>query len=283
MLKNNSATVFDSYDEHEIAATATSPTTIASSLTLIDASATTGGVQILAGATNKSGAGPFDDGTDLNADITITYTGLTIKGGSGNDTIENDAQNGIVTAGNGIDTVTLGGASAQAALGNGTGDQVFVGVSHLGTPEAAGATLGDSVTFGAAATAELVIGVGAEAGSTAGTTSIGKTKVLDAADGMKIDFHAITLSSFIVNETAVVASTPTLAVAESVAVANATAEFAPFGGACVAYFNYKGNEYFIATNQFEAGVSSDDAIVKLVGVTDLLHPANSSGVVTLHT
>ena len=85
----------------DIAATATSPTKIHSSLTLIDASATTGGVEIFAGATNTSGAGHFDNGGSLNANVTITYTGLTIKGGSGNDFIENDAKNGIVTDGNG--------------------------------------------------------------------------------------------------------------------------------------------------------------------------------------
>jgi hypothetical protein len=64
---------------------------------LIDASATTGHVDIYAGATNTSGVGPFVDGASLNPNITITYTGLKIKGGSGNDLIENDAKNGIVT------------------------------------------------------------------------------------------------------------------------------------------------------------------------------------------
>jgi hypothetical protein len=124
------------------AATATSPTKIASSLKLIDASATTGGVEIYAGATNTSGAGAFVDGGSLNANITITYTGLTIKGGSGNDIIENDAKNGIVHDGNGIDVVVLGGAGAKATLGTGTGDIVAVGISDLGTNEAAGNALG---------------------------------------------------------------------------------------------------------------------------------------------
>jgi hypothetical protein len=111
----------------DIAATAASPTKIHSSLTLIDASATTGHVDIFAGATNTSGAGPFDNGTSLNPNITITYTGLKIRDGSGNDLIENDAKNGIVTAGNGTDHVFLGGAGAKATLGTGTGD-----VSGLG-------------------------------------------------------------------------------------------------------------------------------------------------------
>jgi hypothetical protein len=51
----------------------------------------------------------------------------------------------------------------------------------------------------------------------------------------------------------------------------------------VAYFNYKGNEYFVATNNTETAVSSHDAIVKLIGVIDLT-ATNSAGVVTLlHT
>ena len=78
---------------------------------------------------------------------------------------------------------------------SGTGDVVAVGISTLGSNEAAGAALGDSVTFGQASTAILFVGTGAEAGSTAGTKSIGLTKVLNAADGMKIDFQAITTSS----------------------------------------------------------------------------------------
>jgi hypothetical protein len=98
----------------DIAATASSPKTIQSSLKVIDASATTGRVEIFAGATNTGSAGPFDNGASLDPLVTITYTGLTIKGGSGNDFIENDAKNGIVTDGNGdFDFVILGGAGAK--------------------------------------------------------------------------------------------------------------------------------------------------------------------------
>jgi hypothetical protein len=244
-----------------------------SSLKLIDASATTGGVDIYAGATNTSSDGAYVV-TLVNTDKTITYTGLTIKGGSGNDIIENDAKNGIVTDRNGTDTVILAGAGAKATLGHGAFDVVFVGHSDLGTNEAAGNALGDSVTFGAAATASLVVGTGAEAGSTASTTSIGQTKVLDAAGGMLINFGAITHSSIIVDETAAVATATTLTTAENGAV---DAMAAPG----VAYFNYHGNEYFVATNATETAVSSLDAIVKLVGVIDL-HATNSSGAVTLH-
>ena len=74
----------------------------------------------------------FDDGASLNANVTITYTGLKIKGGLGNDFIENDAKNGIVTDGNGHDDVVLGGAGAKAALGTGTGDRVASGLATWG-------------------------------------------------------------------------------------------------------------------------------------------------------
>jgi hypothetical protein len=260
---------------------ASSATTIHSSLTLIDASKTTGGVGILAGATNTSSAGSFDDRANLNANVTIKYNGLTIKGGSGTDVIENDAKNGIVTDGNGNgDEVLLGGSGAKAALGHGAGDSVSVGSSLLGTNEVPGSALGDTVKFGDAATAFLFMGVGAEAGSTAHTASIGRTNVVNAAAGMKIDFTAITTSSNIVDETAnlifIGTHKPlTLNAAENIAVDL-------LGGPGVAYFTFGTSEYFIATNNTETAVSSNDAIVKLVGITDIHHATNSGGDVVLH-
>jgi hypothetical protein len=262
----------------DIAATAASPTKIHSSLTLIDASATTGFTDIFAGATNTSGSGPFRDGGSLNANVTITYTGLTIKGGSGNDIIENDAKNGIVTVGNSNgDGVILGGAGAKSTLGTGTGDLVEVGISGLGTNEAAGSALGDKVTFGSAATAELVAFQGAEAGSTAGTTSIGLTKVVKAADGMRIDFTKVTSSSTIEDVTGIfpLASAKNLTTAENDAVAM-------LPGAGVVYFSFHGNEYFIATNNNEVVINPNDAVVKLVGITDIHHATDAGGLVTLH-
>ena len=261
----------------DIAATAASPTTIHSSLTLINASGTPfGGVEIAAGATNTSSAGKFANGESLNANVTITYTGLKIKGGSGNDVIENDAKNGIVIDGNGNDSVILGGAGAKATVGTGT-DRVFVGVSELGTLETAGSALGDQVTFGSAATSKLGVGTGAEAGATINNATIGLTKIVKAADGMVIDFSSfgITTSHFIADETTAVASATTLKAAENAAVS-------AFGSSGVVYFTFKGNEYFIATSNAEAAVSANDAIVELVGVTNIHNAVNAFGLVTLH-
>jgi hypothetical protein len=261
----------------DINATASLPTKIHSSLTLIDASATTGPVDIFAGAPNTNGVGPFENGGGLNANVTITYTGLEIKGGSGRDVIENDAKNGIVTVGNGShDEVVLGSAGAKATLGTGTSDIVVVGANDLGINEVAGNALGDSVNFGSASTATLRVGTGAEAGSTAGTTNIGLTKVHDASAGMKLDFSILTSSSNIVDESLnpTVKSATTLTAAENAAV-NAMA------GAGVAYFTFGKNEYFIETNSAEAAVSAHDAIVELVGVTNIHSAGISGGVVTL--
>jgi hypothetical protein len=258
----------------DIAATATSPTTIASSLKLIDASATTGGVDILAGATNHSSGGNFANGGSLNSDITITYTGLTIRGGSGEDFIENDAKKGIVTDGNSAhDIVYLGGAGAKASVGTGASDTVVVGISLLGTDETPGQALGDKVTFGAGATASLQVGSGAEAGSTAGSHNIGQTKVHGAAAGMQLDFSAITPSNTIVDENAAVASAKNLAAAENAAVA-------ALGAPGVAYFSHHGSEFFIATNNTENSVGADDAVVHLIGVS--LAATINDGLVTLH-
>ena len=262
----------------DIAATAAALTIVHSSLTLIDASQTTGELEILAGATNTSGAGNFQNGGSLNANVAITYTGLTIRGGSGIDFIENDAKNGIVSEGNfAQDQVTLGGPGAKATLGTGASDLARVGVSFLGTSELAGGALGDKVTFGNAATAKLFVGVGAEVGLRLGgsTTSFGLTKVVNAADGMQIDFTAITNFGTITDETAAVALATNLTAAENAAVK-------AMGSAGVVYFSFQGNEYFVATHHTETTVSSDDAIVKLVGVTDIHHATNSGGLVTLH-
>jgi hypothetical protein len=261
----------------DIAATAMVPETIPSSLKLIDASSSTGTVDIFAGATNTSAGGPFDNGTSLNGNVAITYTGLVIKGGSGNiDFIENDANNGIVTVGNGIgDSVTLGGSGAKARFGHGGGDEAVVGFSYIGTNEAAGTALGDTVKFGFAAKALIFVDSGAEPGSTAFTKSIGLTKVLNAAAGMDIDFTTLLPINNIVDEIKAVKSATNLEAAEDAAVQ-------AMGGAGVAYFSFHGNEYFIATNNVEAAVSPDDAIVELVGVTNIHHATNNFGLVTLH-
>jgi len=94
---------------------------------------------------------------------------------------------------------------------------------------------------------------------------------------MVIDFSSfgITTSHFIADETTAVASATTLKAAENAAVS-------AFGSSGVVYFTFKGNEYFIATSNAEAAVSANDAIVELVGVTNIHNAVNAFGLVTLH-
>jgi hypothetical protein len=247
-------------------------TTTAASLTLIDASATTGGVVIMAGASNVA-AGAYVNGGTLAANNTITYTGLTIKGGSGQDQIENDANNGLVIDGNhNGDVIYLGGSGANATFANGANDVGYVGQSQL-VVGPAGNSLGDTFTFGAGATAVLHIGIGAEAGSTAGTLSIGQTNVIGAAAGMGLDFTQVTAANGAVNENAAIAASTSLTNAENAAVD-------ALGAAGVVYFNYGINEYVIAVHATEAVVSSADAVVELVGIAN--HAVtNTAGIVTL--
>jgi len=247
----------------DIAATAASATTVASSLTLIDASATIGGVNILAGATNTNAAGTFLNGGSLNANVTVTYDGLTIKGGSGQDSIENDANNGVVIEQNHADDfVDLGGANASATLGTGAGDSATVGYSDLGTNEVAGKALNDTITFSAGATALLSIGIGAEAGSTAGTSSIGQSSVQGAAAGMELDFLNGANLANVINANAAITSATSLAQAENDAVG------ALSGGSGVAFFNSGGNTFLVAVHTTgESEVEAADQVVELVGVT----------------
>jgi hypothetical protein len=136
-----------------------------------------------------------------------------------------------------------------------------VGSSNIGTNETAGSALGDKVTFGDGKEAELFVGIGAEAGSTAffGSASIGLiTKVLGAAAGMQIDFVTITGSSNIFDATNApgVASATSLVAAENAAV-KALAEPG------VAYFAFGTNEYFVATDNIEKAVEPNARFILL--------------------
>jgi hypothetical protein len=96
---------------------------------------------------------------------------------------------------------------------------------------------------------------------------------------MKIDFSGVTTSGNIANEDAAAHAT-SLAAAENAAVKALDA-------VGVAYFDYQGNEYFIATNQAETTVSAHDVVVNVVGLGALNNAYytvlgfDSHGVVTI--
>ena len=247
----------------------TSTADIMSELHTINASATTGGVSIYAGNTTRDFSG-FD----------VSYKGLTLDGGSGaGDILYNGANGGVVTDGNGrADAVWLGGSNASGTLGTGASDVAVVGNSAYATavapigPEAPGSALGDSVTFGAGATADIIIGGGAKwDGSTYvgnnANNGVGQSTVVGAVaaggttPGTLIDLsHIVGASTNIVSAQGVTAGLTNLTVAEITAAG-------AVGGVGVAYFTFGGNEYLVAAHALEAGVSVGDAVVALHGVS----------------
>ena len=166
---------------------------ITSALTTVDASATTGGVEIYAGNTTLDASG-----------FEVSYQGLTLDGGSGNgEILYNGANSGVTSDGNGNgDAICLGGSNASGTLGTGASDMAYVGDSAYATaathtgPEAVGVALGDTVTFKAGATATIVIEQGAEWDGTTYVggnvhNGVGRTTVGGAVTGMEIDFSEI--------------------------------------------------------------------------------------------
>ena len=240
----------------------TSTADITSALAKIDASATTGGVVVYAGNTTLDGSG-----------FEVSYNGLTIDGGSGNrDVLYNGAHGGVTLDGNGNnDAVWLGGSGASGTLGTGASDLAYVGNSVYATAvtpagsEVPGAALGDTVTFGAGATATLKIyGGGVWDGATyvGGNWSngVGETIVDGAVAGLKIDLSGIVgASGTIQNQQFAIAGAPNVTTAEYYAVA-------ALGAVGVAYFTFGGNEYLVAAHATEAGVSPGDAVVELHAV-----------------
>ena len=245
----------------------TSTADITSALHTINASATTGGVSIYAGNTTRDFSG-FD----------VSYKGLTLDGGSGaNDILYNGANGGVVADGNGrADAVWLGGSNASGTLGTGASDVAVVGNSAYATavtpigPEAPGSALGNSVTFGAGATADIIIGGGAEwdgltvnanNGGVGQTTVFGAVAAGGTTPGTLIDLsHIVGASTNIVNAQGVMAGLTNLTVAEITAAS-------AVGGIGVAYFTFGGNEYLVAAHALEAGLSVGDAVVALHGVS----------------
>jgi hypothetical protein len=252
----------------------TSTANITSALAKIDASATTGGVAVYAGNTTRDGSG-----------FEVSYNGLTIDGGSGNgDVLYNGANGGVTRDGNGNnDAVWLGGSGASGTLGTGASDLAYVGGSAYAAavtpvgPEVPGAALGDTVTFGAGATATLKIYDGGEWDSATyvggnPTKGVGETIVVGTVAGLKIDLSGIVgASGSIQNQQFAIAGAPNLTTAENDAVA-------ALGTVGVAYFTFGGTEYLVAARAAEAGVSLGDAVVQLHAV-NFIGLSMSGGVV----
>lgn len=137
--------------------------TLASSLAMIDGSAATGQLTITAG------------GNDTVNGQQITYTGLTINGGTAGDTITINAKNGIVNAGAGNDTINVGinvnGSTGDVVTVNGgVGSDTLQSTLAYGqiANAASGATNGNFVVFDATSRDALKFGTVANASGALG-------------------------------------------------------------------------------------------------------------------
>jgi hypothetical protein len=263
--------------ETNTGATAASATVTASSLTTIDASATTGGVTIDAGANNVVG------------NVTTTYTGLTILGGTGPDTIVNEAKAGVITEGAttallvnhltvmgtggtindgssaGADVLTLTGAATTANLGSGTG--VTVATTNFG----AALGVADTVHFGTG-TATVTDTITYQQVATSVSASVlGNELALTGA------LHAETLAFGVApaNVAGALGAAANVGAAQTFDQAVFAADTAAGAVNTVNWFQYGGNTYILDTGV--AAGTGDDLVVKVTGVVDLSHTTVTAG------
>ena len=262
-------------------AAAASATSAASSLTLIDASATTGGVNITAGASST-----FNN-------VTTKYTGLTILGGSGGDTIVNHASTGVITEGAtsalsvntltvdgfgatindtsslGADVINLNGVAGgeTANLGGGTG--VVVNTAAI----APGAGSFDTVQYGTG-TATVVdsINYGVVATGVSASTAGNELVLSGTLHGNSLAF-AVGLTNAAGAFGAAVNVGAAQTFDQAVHAADVAADV--IGANTGVWFSYGGNTYIL--DNATMGGSADDLVVKLTGAVDLSHAAVTGG------
>jgi len=234
----------------------------ASALTTIDGSAATGALTITAGA---------DQSLTSNK---MTYTGLTILGGSGADSITIQAKNGVVNGGAGADTITVSDlhvASDVVTVTGGTGADTLVA----------------QATYQSVATA-----------SSAATTG-SYTLFADATTGDKIQFAATANAAGALGAKTSVSAASTFDQAVYIATGSGGTSAAT---GTITWFQYGGNTYIVdqvkvtsetivgtyAGSYIDTGTAgnstANDIVVKLTGLVDLSTATitnGSNGYITL--
>ena len=232
------------------AETATAAKTTAATLTTIDGSTAKGALNITAGD------------NDVSANVTTTYNGLTIKGGSGNDIITNAAINGVVEGGAGNDNITVTGKGATVTTGSGT-DTVTVSAQDV------------TLNFGEGVDTAVITLGNANNGSTSSVDHV--TTINGAAAGDKINSNVAGVTT---------TTNMTSAIASNVNISSLEAALAQAAGAAqntLAYFTWSdGDTYLLIdkSNNATAALAEDDCIVKLAG-TVTFDATATGGVLTV--
>jgi len=230
VITGDKAFRLDDVSTNTAATTATA--NVASSLTLVDGSAATGKLTIAAGTPDAIAATGFN----------TTYTGLTIKGGSNDDTITIGAKNGVVDGGAGKDNITVN--DLAATTGNVTSVTGGAGVD----------TLESKLTYQAVATAS------------SSATDGNYVLFADAASGDIISFATATIA----NATGAFGAKANIGTAATFDQAVFAAEAAAGAINTATWFQYGGDTYVMSTGAtIGAGNSTDNVVIKLAGLVDL--------------
>jgi len=254
-------------------------TSTASTLKTIDGSAATGALTITAG------------GTDTVNGQSLTYTGLTIKGGIGGDTIINNAKAGLIiegaTASTSVNTLTISGSGSTVNDAASAGADIISVTGKSGTvllgSGAAAVTFSDVVTTGNTGNVTFGSGVSTVTDSityqaVASAVSANTTGNLLQLNGTLT--HEVVKFGTLVNNTALGTAT-SVAAAQTFDQAVFLAESATAN--TVTWFTYAGNTYIENSGAtVGAGNSTDNVIIKLSGVVDLSHATAvaASGTIT---
>jgi len=229
----------------------TATANVTGALKTIDASASTGGVNIWAGVTDELVAAS----TPVAA-VTQKYDGLTISGGSGSDFIRNSAKLGVTTGGAGNDWLIVDGLTGSAD--GGAGDDTLV--ANAG--KAATLTGGTGKN-----TFDVTAGTIAASGTSALTidSDLLVVTITDFKSTDTLKFGDTSLSSgVLVDATTTVATKTSLFDALDAALKITTP--VAVGDHVTVWFVYGGNTYIAhETANANNGLTQDDIVVKLTG------------------
>jgi len=220
---------------------ATATANVVAALKTIDGSAATGKLTIVAGADDQIESGSYY----------TTFNGLTITGGSGDDTLVNTAKGGVVNGGAGNDSIILTGdvtaAGVKASANGGDGDDTITVLTAVNTTLTGGE---GKDTFVATAAVS----------STTGNVITTIADYVLGTDTIKIE-GSNSLEK---------ATTTSGTYAQLLAAADTQAE----GNAKAVWFNFDGNTYVVGDT-----AANDVAVVKLVGTFNLTTAAAVTGLI----
>jgi hypothetical protein len=261
----------------------TAPSSLtASSLTIIDGHAASGALTINAGGTANN----------------VSYTGLTILGGTGGDTITNFAANGVITEGAtaatlvntltvsgsgaiindqaslGVDIINLSGVNENANLGGGgtTAASTSVFVNSAG----AALTVVDTVNFGSGiATVTDNLAYSAVASATSNNTNYNLLALNGAPHGDTLVF-----TNPIANPAGALGGPTPSSILSSAQNLDQALHFAESATAnTVTWLQYGGNTYIEDSGSTPTSTAGAE-VIKITGTVDLTHATIAGGHLT---